>query len=108
MNTKQISYEADVKPLFSASQRVCMLPKFDLWKYEDTKTWAGKIISRLTDGTMPDALTEGTGELNAEGSVRLAWMSVTMWANPSIVTQYPQLLATTTTIAMSPPQRYRW
>jgi len=53
----------------------------------------------LADGTRPDALTQGTGELNAEGSVRLAWLSVAMWANPATVTQYPQILATSTTIA---------
>ena len=50
-------------------------------------------------GTTPDALTQGTGEVNAEGSVRLAWLSVAMWANPSIATSYPQILATSTTIA---------
>ena len=57
---------------------------------------------RLADGTMPDTLTQGTGEVNAEGAVRLAWLSVTMWANPAIATQYPQLLATTTTIGNTP------
>src|SRR5258705_405078 len=56
----------------------------------------------LADGTRPDALTQGTGELNAEGSVRLAWLSVAMWANPAIATQYPQILATSTTIANTP------
>jgi len=48
---------------------------------------------------MPDALTQGTGEVNAEGSTRLAWLSVALWANPSIATYYPQILATSTTIA---------
>ena len=57
---------------------------------------------RHADGTMPDALTEGTGEVNAEGSTRLAWLAVAMWANPSIATQYPQVLATTSLIGGTP------
>ena len=57
---------------------------------------------RRADGSMPDALTEGTGEVNGEGSVRLAWMAVTMWANPAIATQYPMLLTTTTMIGNAP------
>lgn len=56
MNTPVISFEADVKTLFSDSQRDCMLNArhFDLFKYEDVKKWCGKIIDRLHDGSMPD------------------------------------------------------
>lgn len=49
----QISFETDVKPLFSDSQRECMLTKFDLHKYADVKTWCKKIVIRLKDGSMP-------------------------------------------------------
>jgi hypothetical protein len=56
MMTRQISFEQDIKPLFSQSQRDCMVAArhFDLFKYEDTKLWCAKIISRLKDGSMPD------------------------------------------------------
>lgn len=52
------SFEKDVKPLFSSTQRDCMLgmppnKRFDLYVYDDVKRKCGKIISRLKDGTMP-------------------------------------------------------
>ena len=56
MTGGKVSFEDDVKVLFSDSQRDCMLQArgFDLHKYEDVKLWCRKIISRLQDGTMPD------------------------------------------------------
>ncbi|TFV37853.1 hypothetical protein [Bradyrhizobium niftali] len=49
----KVGYEKDVKPLFSSSQRECMLDRFDLWNYEQTKSKADKIIQRLKNGSMP-------------------------------------------------------
>jgi len=62
-NAKVTSYQGDVKPLFSQSQRDCMTFKFDLYSYDDTKTWCGKIIKRLKDGDMP---ADGTAPWPAE------------------------------------------
>lgn len=56
---------------------------------------------RRSDGSTPDGLTEGTGEINAEGSIRFAWLRVAVWANPNIATQYAQYFASKTTIAGS-------
>jgi hypothetical protein len=52
MNRKT-SYSLHIQPLFTASQRACMLGKFDLNKYEDVRQWAGKIASSLANKTMP-------------------------------------------------------
>ena len=52
-NAKKTSYQYDVKPLFSDSQQQCMKFKFDLYSYDDTKKWCGRIITALKDGTMP-------------------------------------------------------
>jgi len=52
MNRKA-SYSLHIQPLFTASQRACMLGKFDLYKYEDVRQWAGKIASSLANKTMP-------------------------------------------------------
>jgi hypothetical protein len=56
MINKPVSFEADVKVLFSDSQRDCMVEarRFDLHNYDDTKKWCSKIIARLKDGSMPD------------------------------------------------------
>jgi hypothetical protein len=56
MKVVPVSFEKDVKPLFSDSQRTCMMQArhFDLCSYDDVKTWCDKIIRRLKDGSMPD------------------------------------------------------
>jgi len=52
MNRK-VSYKLHIQPLFTESQRQCMLDTFDLKKYEDVKQWSVQIGQRLTDKTMP-------------------------------------------------------
>jgi hypothetical protein len=52
MNRKT-SYALHIQPLFTPSQRSCMLGQFDLNKYEDVKKWATRIAPRLADKTMP-------------------------------------------------------
>ena len=56
MNTdadEPLSFETDVKPLFSESDRDSMEFAFDLWSYEDVSAYAAAILDRLADGTMP-------------------------------------------------------
>jgi hypothetical protein len=47
------SYDTDVKPLFRPVDREAMLESFDLWSYEDVRTWAPAILARLEAGSMP-------------------------------------------------------
>jgi hypothetical protein len=51
----ELSFEADVKPLFRERDRGAMLSvaKFDLWKQEDVAEHAQEILQRLEDGSMP-------------------------------------------------------
>ena len=48
-----LSFEADVKPLFRASDRDAMEFAFDLWSYEDVSDNANAILARLKTGSMP-------------------------------------------------------
>jgi hypothetical protein len=48
-----ISFDADIKPLFRASDRDAMSRAFDLWSREDVAAHAAQIVSRLKDGSMP-------------------------------------------------------
>ena len=50
-----VSYATQIKPLFTALDQNHMLKArhFDLWKYDDVKTWADAIYSAVQAGTMP-------------------------------------------------------
>ena len=48
-----MSFEADIKPLFRASDRESMDFAFDLWSYDDVKANADLILERIEEGTMP-------------------------------------------------------
>jgi hypothetical protein len=48
-----ISFQSDVKPLFTQLDRDHMLGSFDLWKYEDVKTNAQAIYGAVESGSMP-------------------------------------------------------
>jgi hypothetical protein len=46
-------FEADIKPLFRASDRAAMLKAFDLWSLTDVTAHGAAIAARLQAGTMP-------------------------------------------------------
>jgi hypothetical protein len=54
------TYAEDIKPLFTQMDRDHMLAKagFDLWKFDDVKTWAARIYTTVQAGTMPPKGTE--------------------------------------------------
>lgn len=47
------SFEAEIKSLFRAEDRMAMQFAFDLWSYDDVVDYADDILARLEDGTMP-------------------------------------------------------
>jgi hypothetical protein len=49
----EISYDADIKPLFREKDRNSMRKAFDLWSYADVKAHADAIAGRLKSGSMP-------------------------------------------------------
>jgi hypothetical protein len=49
----QLSFDADVKPLFRESDRASMQKAFDLWDYADVVKYQDAIVDRLADGSMP-------------------------------------------------------
>jgi hypothetical protein len=49
----QISFEADIKPLFREKDRDSMRVRFDLWSYADVQANADAIAGRLKNGSMP-------------------------------------------------------
>ena len=49
----QVSFEADIKPLFREKDRDSMRRAFDLWSYADVQTNADAIAVRLKNGSMP-------------------------------------------------------
>lgn len=49
----QISFEADIKPLFRERDQRSMKFVFDLWSYEDVKEHADDIVDNLRSGDMP-------------------------------------------------------
>lgn len=53
MPTPEISFAADIKPLFRAKDRDSMRGAFDLWSYADVQTHAAAIAERLKNGSMP-------------------------------------------------------
>jgi hypothetical protein len=48
-----VSFDADIKPLFRASDRDAMLRAFDLWSRDDVAAHVAQIATRLKDGSMP-------------------------------------------------------
>jgi hypothetical protein len=54
------SYAGDIMPLFTQMDREHMIAKggFDLWTFDDVKTWAARILATLQAGTMPPKGTE--------------------------------------------------
>jgi hypothetical protein len=46
-------FEADIQPLFRASDRAAMLKAFDLWSATDVAAHGSQIAARLQDGSMP-------------------------------------------------------
>ena len=52
-NHGQLSFERDIKPLFSAEDRRAMKFEFDLWDYGAVKGKAEAILEQLVLGQMP-------------------------------------------------------
>jgi truncated hemoglobin YjbI len=48
-----VGFAAHIKPLFRERDRQSMSFAFDLWSYDDVRTRAPDILSRLRDGSMP-------------------------------------------------------
>jgi hypothetical protein len=48
-----LTFAADIKPLFRPNDRIAMKGAFDLWSYDDVRAHAAAIGARLADGTMP-------------------------------------------------------
>jgi hypothetical protein len=55
-SNRPVSYALHIKPLFSQSQRDCMLQsrKWDLFNYADVQNKAQAIYARVESGSMPD------------------------------------------------------
>ena len=53
MPAQEISFDADIKPLFREKDRDSMRRAFDLWSYTDVKSHAAAIAERLKNGSMP-------------------------------------------------------
>jgi hypothetical protein len=49
----QLSFTADIKPLFRERDRDSMRSAFDLWSADDVRTHGAAIAGRLRDGSMP-------------------------------------------------------
>ncbi|HEY0357389.1 MAG TPA: hypothetical protein VGD11_02340 [Mycobacteriales bacterium] len=50
---EQVSFELDIKPLFSQRDQEAMLVSFDLWDIEDVRDNADAILGQLQAGRMP-------------------------------------------------------
>jgi hypothetical protein len=46
-------FARDIQPLFRQSDRDSMLFAFDLWNYNDVRTYSKEILERLEEGSMP-------------------------------------------------------
>jgi hypothetical protein len=53
MSGAEISFDADIKPLFREKDRDSMRGAFDLWSYADVQTHADAIAAHLKNGSMP-------------------------------------------------------
>ena len=47
------SFSRDIQPLFREIDRESMDFAFDLWDYQDVRTYAQDILERLEEGSMP-------------------------------------------------------
>ncbi|HYK27592.1 MAG TPA: ferritin-like domain-containing protein [Streptosporangiaceae bacterium] len=50
---ESVSFDAHIKTLFRQQDRQSMSFAFDLWSYDDVRTRAADILTRLQDGSMP-------------------------------------------------------
>jgi hypothetical protein len=50
---RRLSFSADIKPLFRATDRDAMRGAFDLWSADDVRDHGAAIAHRLRDGSMP-------------------------------------------------------
>jgi hypothetical protein len=50
---RQLSFVADIQPLFRESDRAAMRGAFDLWSPEGVRAHGAAIAARLRDGSMP-------------------------------------------------------
>lgn len=48
-----VTFQADSKPLFRASDRAAMQKSFDLWSLADVSSHGAQIAEKLEAGTMP-------------------------------------------------------
>jgi len=53
MPPPEISFDADIKPLFLEKDRDSMRRAFDLWSYADVRTHAAAIAEQVKNGSMP-------------------------------------------------------
>jgi hypothetical protein len=53
MPAPEITFDADIKPLFREKDRDSMRKAFDLWSYTDVQTHADAIAEHLKNGSMP-------------------------------------------------------
>jgi len=53
MTDQEISFGADIKPLFREKDRDSMIKAFDLWSYADVQTHASAIAEAVRKGSMP-------------------------------------------------------
>jgi hypothetical protein len=49
----QVSFDKDIKPLFTETDRDHMEFMFDLWSYKDAKSNADDIYDAVSNGRMP-------------------------------------------------------
>jgi hypothetical protein len=49
----ELSFEADIKPMFREGDRDAMEWAFDLWSYDDVSSHADAILGTVADGSMP-------------------------------------------------------
>ena len=53
MPTPEVSFDADIKPLFRERDRASMRNAFDLWSYADVQVHADAIAAAVKKGSMP-------------------------------------------------------
>lgn len=61
MRKTALSYEKDIKPLFTATDRDHMSFMFDLWSYEEVKSNASDIYDAVSNQRMPPSPPQGEG-----------------------------------------------
>ena len=55
MDSSALSYEKDIRPLFTATDQAHMSFMFDLWSYEEVKSKATEIYDAVSHQRMPPA-----------------------------------------------------